>query len=110
MSGLELIAVIGGGFSVISTVVSCVYNVYKQKKQNKKHRLLMEAIEDMKNTLTPVDIELATPQDTNPYEVVDEEQYKEMKPYYNVKTGKTEYFIEAPYTERNHRIVPKLNI
>jgi hypothetical protein len=110
MSGLELIALIGGGFSVASTIGNAVYNVYKQKKQNKKHRLLMEAIDEIKQNLTPVDIESATPQDTNPYEVVEEDQYREMKPYYNMKSGKTEYFIEAPYTERNHRIVPKLNI
>jgi phage regulator Rha-like protein len=110
MSCLEIGAMAAGGISFILTVAKTIFDCRSEKAHTKQHVSLMESIEEIKQNLTPVDVDKTNTPENNPYEVVDEDQYREMKPYYNVKTQKTEYFIEAPYTERNHRIVPKLNI
>jgi hypothetical protein len=102
MSGIELIAgIIVGGISLISSAAHAVYNRRKQNSILRKHDQLLAGLNDMKEQMkpraTPVPSPISTPSESNPYgEVVENpDDYQELKPFYNAKTGKTEYFVVA---------------
>lgn len=101
MSGLEIIAIAGVAFSTVSTICNAIYNTVKTNRYKKSHKQLLEKINEITEGMKPKDTPQSTPQESDPYEYVQNvDDYREMKPYYNVKTGKTEYFMEAPQSAR----------
>ena len=106
MSGIELIAIAGIG--VISSFVTSVYHIYKLKKIHAMNKTILNGLQPPQTANEPVN-----DQPRLQFEKLDtptQEDLREMKPYYNIKTQQIEHYYECPMTARNGKLVPKLNI
>lgn len=116
MSGIELIAgIVVGTISLLSSAAHAIYNRKKQNSILKKHDQLLCGLNEIRDQLRPQETTgpspVPTPSESNPYgEVVDNpDDYQELKPFYNAKTGKTEYFVVAQPSARPLN-VPSLSL
>jgi hypothetical protein len=101
----EALAIAGTALGVVHGVANAVLSYRNRNKQEDRHNQVMEL-------LLPKDIlsNEPTPQETNVYgEPVPDDDFVEMKRYYNKRTGKMEYLYQAPETARGNP-VPQLKL
>jgi hypothetical protein len=101
----EALAIAGTVFSVGHGVVNAILSMKNRTKQKNRHNQVMELLQ-------PKDIPSnePTPQETKGFgEPVPDDDFVEMKRYYNKRTGKMEYLYQAPETARGNP-VPQLKL
>lgn len=101
MSGIEIILAVNVGSTVLGFLVSAIF---AKLQNNSLKRSVKDAIGNVlnhkRNENVRQDKASETTAETEPIATPSEAEYLEMKPYYNKKTGKTEYFFQE--TPRKH--------
>jgi hypothetical protein len=109
MSGFEIGALILGGISGIASAINMYRGRAGSKKQKKMH---CELLERLNHIMVPKDSLPPTPHEQNePIDDVD--NYQRLVPYYNKKTGETEFLFEEPIQSargNNPHNIPMLGI
>lgn len=100
MSGIEIIIAANVGSTVLGFLVSAIF---AKLQNNSLKRSVKDAIGGLMNLRREENIKhdraSETRPEAEPITTPSEAEYLEMKPYYNKKTGKTEYFFqETPRT------------
>jgi hypothetical protein len=110
-NSIDYVTMMGAIISVLSFIASFVYNRFFNAEQKAKFDELVEKMNDIsQNILHPASVQ-NTPIAAEPYDDnVLEDEYIELKPYYNKRTGKTEMLIEVPQSARRPNTVPAINI
>ena len=106
---MDLVTMIGAVVSVISFLANFIYTRFFNAEQKRKFDELVSKMDDISsNILHPNSVTNTPLEMEEPNEPIDPNDYVELKPYFNRRTGKTEMLVEIPATGR--RPVPQIPI
>ena len=109
---IDYVTMIGAGVSVISFIANFIYTRFFNAEQKRKFDDLVEKMDEISsNILHPQSVTNTPVEADTENEPIDPDDYVELKPYFNRRTGKTEMLLEIPATARKYnQNVPSLPI